>query len=629
MKTLPHSSLERSMARTTLRLVVVGLLAIALLPPLLWAGVGTLIERERVEATAVSTAWLLDTQVVAGRVDASIAAGLLVRQPFDPASGQRSIVDALGTPIATVGVAAAWPAMTTTLPLRHATVRVAAVQVRHSLQPLLAATALVALASGALAWALWLGALGRPVRALGQTERRLRSVASRDVLTGLLNREGLRLRMGRALERCRGSSRAVGVLLIDLDRFRLVNDSLGQPAGDQLLRGVADRIRAMTRDRDAVARLGADQFVVQVEGVCGIQALTVMARNLLRAFEPAYALGGDDTTATLSIGIAVAGEHADTVDQLLRCADTAMRAAKAEGGGRFRSYDPAMQGDDAMRLDIDRRLRCALQADEFFLVFQPIVDADGERVVGVEALLRWADPARGVVQPAEFIPMLEQTGLIVPVGRWVLREACRRGAAWMAAGARGLVLSVNVSPRQFAEADYIESVTAVLAETGFPPTRLQLEVTEGLLLDPTPQSLHKIEMLAEAGVRLVVDDFGMGYSSLAYLKRFRLHGLKIDRMFVRDIALHRRDAAIARAIVDLGHGLGLHVTAEGVESVEQVDELRRIGCDAMQGFLFARPVGADEIQAMLATRAVGAGDDDPVPGWSTTMAALLPSTRAF
>ena len=283
-----------------------------------------------------------------------------------------------------------------------------------------------------------------------------------------------------------------------------------------------------------------------------------------------------------------------------------------------------MEADHRQRLDLDLRLRRALERGEFFLVYQPIVDAEGHGIVAVEALLRWADPERGVISPADFIPLLEQSGLIVPVGRWTMHEACRRGRAWIDKGAEDLVMSVNVSPRQFAEPDFVQTVAAVLAETGLPRGHLQLEVTEGLLLEPTPQTLHKIDALVAAGVRLAVDDFGMGYSSLAYLKRFPLHALKIDRMFVRDLPEQRQDAAIVRAIVDLGHGLGLHVTAEGVEDADQFHELRRLGCDSMQGYLFARPVAASEVAGVLAQPGrFGAAPSEPAPSWSTTMAALL------
>ena len=484
----------------------------------------------------------------------------------------------------------------------------------------------VGAASFGLALALWAWLLKHPMRALMQAERRIRVLDKRDALTGLPNREGLRLALERALARWNGTRRAVGVLVIDVDRFHIVNDSLGPVLGDQLLRSVASRIRAVVRDTDVVARLGADQFAVQVEGVSGVQALNVMARNLLRALEPAHTIGGRDTVATLSIGGAVSGEPADRADALLQCAEVATRVAKTRGGARFCSFEPAMQVDEHSRVDMERRVRKALSAGEFTLAYQPIMDRCGERIAAVEALMRWNDPLHGAVSPVQFIPVLEQTGLIVEAGTWVLREACRQGLHWIVAGAPSLVLSVNVSPTQFAESRFVTTVEAVLAETGFPATRLQLEVTEGLLLEPTPETLRKIGALKDMGVRLAVDDFGMGYSSLAYLKTFPLHALKIDRMFVREMAQHDRDAAIVRAIIDLGHGLGLKITAEGVETVDQFKALQTLGCDSLQGFLFSRPIGAAEFTALLSQPGKLARNQSLPLGWSPTMAGILSAT---
>ena len=489
-----------------------------------------------------------------------------------------------------------------------------------------AGVAWVGAGSAGLALGLWACVLKHPMRALMQAERRMRILDKRDALTGLPNREGLRLALERALVRWNGTRRAVGVLVIDVDRFHIVNDSFGPAVGDELLRSVASRIRAVVRDTDVVARLGADQFAVQVEGVSGIQALNVMARNLLRALEPAHTIGGRDTVATLSIGVAVSGEQANRADTLVQCAEVATRVAKTRGGARFCSFEPAMQVDEHSRMDMERRLRKALSDGEFTLAFQPIMGRCGERVAAVEALMRWTDPLHGAVSPAQFIPVLEQTGLIVEAGSWVLREACRQGLHWIVGGAPSLVLSVNVSPSQFAENRFVPTVEAILAETGFPATRLQLEVTEGLLLEPTPETLRKIGALKDLGVRLAVDDFGMGYSSLAYLKTFPLHTLKIDRMFVRDMAQHERDAAIVRAIIDLGHGLGLKITAEGVETAEQFQALQALGCDTLQGFLFSRPISAEEFRALLSQPGRVARDQDLPVGWSPTMAAILSAT---
>jgi diguanylate cyclase (GGDEF)-like protein len=490
----------------------------------------------------------------------------------------------------------------------------------------LEATALAALLSLGATLLTWLLVVRRSVGALRKAEGRLRTISVIDPLTGLANRAGLRQRLQRALDEERQSSgRRVGVLLIDLDRFRLLNESLGQGAGDQVLRAVAARIRGVLHGGDAAARLAGDQFVVCSQTLAGAQAAAVMARNLLRAIEPALVIGQRQTQVSVSIGIALAGGAAqsDTPDQLLACADAAMRAAKSGGGGRYRVFEASMIVNTQLQLELDMALRRALQAGEFELAYQPIMSADGARVGAVEALLRWNDPSRGVVSPAEFIPVLEQTGLIVPVGQWVLREACKRAQGWIAQGAQPVTLSVNVSPIQFAEAEFVRHVLSALDATGLAPHLLQLEVTEGLLLDPTPEALRKMDALVDAGVRLAIDDFGMGYSSLAYLKKFRLHALKIDRMFVRDVPKLHQDSAIVRAIVELAHALELHVTAEGVETAEQHEALQALGCDSMQGFLFARPMPGDAMrERLLLERRLDAAEPSP-SDWSTTMAAQL------
>ncbi len=493
-----------------------------------------------------------------------------------------------------------------------------------------AVAGVLALCSSASAAGLWRWLLQPLLLDLQGTDQRLHSQGQQDALTGTLNRDGLRTALQASMHRHRRRQQAVGVLVIDIDRFHLINDAMGQSAGDDVLRTAAQRMRAVLRGRDLLARLSADRFVVQVTGMASPQTLGVVARNLLRAFEPACRVAGREMVLTPSIGTATAEAGATSADGLLQAAELALRAAKAAGGGVCRHFEPSLLEQHDLWLDMEHRLRSTAQRGGFALAFQPIVDAAGQQIVAVEALLRWPEPGRAQISPAEFVPVLEQTGLIVPVGRWVMQEACRQALKWLSQGAHGLTLSVNVSPRQFADADFALTVAAVLAQTGFPATRLQIEVTEGLLLDPSPETLHKLGQLVKTGVRLAVDDFGIGHSSLGYLKTFPLHALKIDRMFVRDLYAprpepddqHARDRAIARAIIELGHSLGLKVTAEGVETLEQAQTLQALGCDSMQGFLFARPVPAAAFKQLLAQRGSPNCGVKPQHDWSDTMAGL-------
>jgi diguanylate cyclase (GGDEF)-like protein len=613
----------RSMAGATTRLLMVGLLALALLPPLATAVCAVLLERHDARAVATVLAWTIAHDGI--DADAKTLQSLLDLRVAD-ASQWREALAADGTVLAAAGEQTSRDGvlLIATVPTQGSG-PVSAVRVRESMTHVLEATALAAALSLVVVALIWVFGVRNSVGALRRVEGRLRTISVIDPLTRLFNRAGLRQRLRQGLDAGVGlTSRRVGVLLIDLDRFRLINESLGQHVGDQLLIAVAERIRSVLRVGDAASRLGGDQFAVYAPALAGAQAAGVMARNLLRAIEPALEIGQRQARISVSIGIALTGDDAHDADTLLAQADAAMRAAKSGGGGRYRVFEASMLVNTQQQLELDLALRRALRDDEFALAFQPIVAADGSTVVAVEALLRWNDPVRAtVVSPAEFIPVLEQTGLIVPVGEWVLREACRRMRSWTTQGALPVTLSVNVSPLQFAEPGFVRQVLATLQATGLPPRQLQLEVTEGLLLDPTPEALRKMDALVDAGVRLAVDDFGMGYSSLAYLKRFPLHALKIDRMFVRDVPQQSQDSAIVCAIVELGHALGLQVTAEGVETSAQHEALRALGCDSMQGFLFARPMAADAMLDRLVTGDVHGLTEPPVTDWSTTMAAKL------
>ncbi len=439
----------------------------------------------------------------------------------------------------------------------------------------------------------------QPLHRLQRAERDLRQAWRRDPLTGLLNREGMQTALEQAMRNHPDKAGVIGVLMLDLDNFSVVNKSLGGADGDALLKQAAARISSVIRSADPLARVGADKFVVAVGGRTGLAGMNIIATNLQRAFREPFKLDSRHVLLTPSVGMVVSGGARP--QDLIGYAEVAVRSAKSLGGARNCWYEPTDQCDDVSELDVQLRLHHALERDEFMLLYQPVLRADGQRIVGVEALIRWRDPMEGIVSPDRFIPVLEQTGLIIGVGRWVLQQACEQGRIWIEEGADELVVSVNVSPRQFAEADLVKMVDSVLEQTGFPSGQLQLEITEGILLDPSQDCLRKLQSLAERGVRIALDDFGMGYSSLAYLKHFPLHTLKIDRNFVKDLPGKPRDVLIAQAIVNLGLGLGLHVTAEGVETVEQFNMLSSMGCESMQGFLFNRPLEVKQISTMLRT----------------------------
>ena len=585
------SGVRPGLARAATRLVVAGLLTLALLPPLLWAAAGWVLAQRTVEDDLIRIGWLMAR---AGE-DPTQRAAALAQPPFDPGRDRRELRDAEGRVLTLVeeGRAPARPSLRrerwlpVDAPDQVATVLV----VTRSLSGLVANTLMVALGSGAFALALWGWAFRRPVRDLGQAEGRVLAAAHRDPLTGLLNRDGFQQQVARAwnVRGGRDSRRTLGLLILDIDRFGLVNDSLGQPAGDDLLQQVARRLRTAVREGDRLARIGGDQFAILVEGITGPPALAAMARNLMRGFESPCEVEGRQTLVTLSIGMVTAHAAVADVDGLFRRADLAMRMAKQGGGGRFRLHEESMNVDTLERLDMDVRLHRALAGDEFILMYQPVMAADGHTVLGVEALARWSDPERGLVPPSDFIPVLEQTGMIVPVGRRLLGQACRTAAGWLRAGARPFTLAVNVSPREFAEQDFVEATLDIVAASGLPAQALVLEVTEGLLLDESTRPAAKIEALAAAGIQLAVDDFGIGYSSLAYLKQFRLHVIKIDRMLVRDIAVQPKDRAIVQTIMTLSRTLGLRVVAEGIETEGQKQRLMQLGCHLGQGYLLGRP----------------------------------------
>jgi diguanylate cyclase (GGDEF)-like protein/PAS domain S-box-containing protein len=424
--------------------------------------------------------------------------------------------------------------------------------------------------------------------------------AFHDALTRLANRALFKDRVDQALRRRREDGATVAVLFLDLDGFKEVNDSLGHAAGDDLLIKVAERLGAAVRPEDTVARFGGDEFAVLIESVADIATVEAFADRIVAGLHGSFLVDTREIHVRASIGIALAGRDATDTDQLMRNADLAMYRAKAAGDGGYASYDPQMHSGLVERLQLEADLRGALDNDEFHLHYQPTVELDTGAVIGFEALIRWRHPTRGLVPPAEFIPLAEATGLILPIGRWVLSEACRQAAAWVEHDpGRALTMAVNVSARQFGQADLPALVTGVLTDTGLRPDRLCLEMTESAIMNDTEETLALLTRLKGIGVRLAIDDFGTGYSSLSYLRRFPVDTLKIDRSFVERLGEESDDATLARTIVQLGQSLGMSTVAEGIEHYRQFLALRRMGCERAQGYYFSRPLPADEAGRLL------------------------------
>jgi diguanylate cyclase (GGDEF)-like protein/PAS domain S-box-containing protein len=437
-----------------------------------------------------------------------------------------------------------------------------------------------------------------------EAEEQIRNLAFYDPLTGLPNRRLLmdRLQQGQAIS---ARSRHQGALLfIDLDQFKTLNDTMGHDVGDLLLQQVSERLTGCVRDGDTVARLGGDEFVVMLEELsenpeeAAAQA-RVAGENILAALNQPYQLAGNEHHSTPSIGVTLYCGHEITIDEMLKRADLAMYQSKASGRNAMHFFDPQMQAVISNRVALEKEMRLALQRREFLLYYQAQVCGDG-CIMGAEALIRWQQPERGMVSPAAFIPLAEDTGLILPLGQWVLETACAQLAAWgVQPGMDHLTLAVNVSARQFKHPSFVEQVLAALAQTKANPHRLKLELTEGMLLDDVEAVIAKMNALKEHGVTFSLDDFGTGYSSLSYLKRLPLYQLKIDQSFVRDVLTDPNDAAIAQTIVTLAHSMGLSVIAEGVETEAQREFLDHSGCRAFQGYLFSKPVPVKDFEQLV------------------------------
>ena len=439
------------------------------------------------------------------------------------------------------------------------------------------------------------------------------ALAYRDALTGLPNRQLFLDRLGQAVAQARRSGQSLAVLFLDFDRFRVVEDSLGHSAGNELLRKLAQRLQRCVREGDTVARLAADEFAVLVHQVTHAEDATKVAAKLLDAVRPPIDVQGRELSVTASLGIACFPADGDVPEALLKNADTAMYRAKGEGRDTYRLYHPAMNDRALEQLSIESALRKAISAGELVAYYQPLVSLSTGRIEGAEALVRWNHPEKGIIGAAQFISVAEASGLIVAIDNWMLRAACTRAKEWRARGNDSLRVEVNLSARQFQLPDVVAAVSRCLRETGLPPEALEIEITESVAMRNVARSAEILRNLRDQGVRISLDDFGTGYSSLSYLKTLPVDTVKLDQSFVRDVTTDRGDAAIATAIIAMAHSLGLRVVAEGVETEEQLAFLRGQGCDTVQGFLFGHPVPAEMLEELIERQVLAAKGGSAVP----------------
>jgi diguanylate cyclase (GGDEF)-like protein len=430
-------------------------------------------------------------------------------------------------------------------------------------------------------------------------EDQLRFIATHDSLTDLPNRSLFNERLRHALHQGTRYNRGIAVMFIDMDRFKVVNDSLGHGAGDRLLQDCAKRLTECLRESDTVARLGGDEFVVMVENFTAPKDAIAIAQKILTGLARPFFVDGQEFLMSASIGISTFPDDGKDAETLLKNADIAMYRAKDQGRNNYQFYSAQMNKHTFERLAMESSLRRALERDEFLLHYQPKLDLRTGAIAGVEALIRWKHPDWGMVSPAQFIPLAEESGLIVQIGEWVLKTACDQSRAWREQGIPPMRVAVNLSARQFTQKTLVSDVAKTIAQSGLTPDCLELEITESLVMhnpEGAAETLHKLKAM---GITLSIDDFGTGYSSLAYLKRFPIDCVKVDRSFIKDIPAEADDMAITKGIIALGHSLRLKVVAEGVETKEQQDFLRSNDCDEMQGFLFSKPLPADEVTALL------------------------------
>jgi len=416
----------------------------------------------------------------------------------------------------------------------------------------------------------------------------------------------MRYRLGQALIKAQRNNDRAAVMFLDLDRFKVINDTLGHSIGDLLLQEVAARLTGCVREGDTVSRLGGDEFVILLPELRDAEDAYLVAQKLLAAAALPFEEHGHELHISASIGISFYPDDGASAEMLMKNADVAMYRAKEMGRNNYQFYRADMNARSFERLAMETSMRRALEREQFELYYQPRYELPDGRIVGVEALIRWHHPDLGLVAPAQFIPLAEEAGLILPIGEWVLRAAATQGKAWQQAGIPPLFMAVNVSARQFRQADFAGKVGQILQDTGFDPCWLELELTETTLMSHAEENVESLNRLKAMGIRIAIDDFGTGYSSLSYLKRLPVDILKIDRSFVSDVTVNLDDAAIVEAIIAMARSLGLNVVAEGVETAEQSKFLQARKCDEMQGYYYSKPLPADQLLQRLADKAVSA-----------------------
>ncbi len=435
-----------------------------------------------------------------------------------------------------------------------------------------------------------------------QAEQRMIELAQQDALTGLANRVQFRAFLDKAVARAERLDRSVALMFVDLDRFKMVNNTHGQETGDQVLKTVAERMTQCLRKSDLAARIGADEFAIVMESLDSPQTVSSAAQRILDAVSRPFSLGAKQIHATTSIGVAIYPMDAATPESLMSSAHTAMAQAKERGKNTYQFYTREMHQHALKQLELERTLRGAMERGEFRLHYQPQVDMRQGRITGFEALLRWQHPERGLVPPGEFIDFCEESGLIVPLGKWVLREACEQQQRWRALGLPPVHISFNVSARQLQDSDLVQSFKEIVEETGADPRRLDVELTESAMLKD-PESVGRLlQGFADMGMGIALDDFGTGYSSLTHLRRFPVTTIKIDRAFITNLSTSQDDAAIVGAIVGMGRSLRLRTLAEGIETSEQLAFLRQLNCDSMQGYYFSKPLPVEAVTSALFER---------------------------